>query len=141
MILDLNKIINNNISYKLIKTNKLVNVHQIPIIKKIIVTSSFNKEFETNAKFKESVISDYLRFTFLKTKFVEVKHSVSNFDIRKGDIIGVKVILNKDRALSFLTKIIFIVLPQIRELVNWSKSNFDDDGNFSFWLQEQLIFP
>jgi len=141
MVLDLNKININTVYSKIIKRNNLINIHQLPLIKKIVVTSSFNKEFETNEKLKKSVIDDYLRFTFLKPKFVKAKHSVSTFDIRKGDIVGVKVILNKAKALSFLTKIIFIILPQIRELPKWSKCNFDNEGNFSFGFSEQLIFP
>ena len=55
--------------------------------------------------------------------------------------IGTSVTLRKDQMYNFLTKLIHIVLPRIRDFRGISPNGFDGRGNYNLGLKEQLIFP
>jgi len=69
------------------------------------------------------------------------KKSVAGFKIRDGMSIGASVTLRKDQMYTFLTKLIHIVLPRIRDFRGISPNGFDGRGNYNLGLKEQLIFP
>ena len=68
------------------------------------------------------------------------KKDISNFKLRKGMPIGVKVTLRKDKMYEFLERLISISLPRIRDF-NGVSSKFDGRGNYTMGIQEQIIFP
>jgi len=68
------------------------------------------------------------------------KKDISNFKLRKGMPIGVKVTLRKDKMYEFLERLIAISLPRIRDF-NGVSSKFDGRGNYTMGIQEQIIFP
>jgi len=55
--------------------------------------------------------------------------------------IGTSVTLRKDQMFTFLTKLIHIILPRIRDFRGITVTSFDGYGNYNFGLKEQLIFP
>jgi len=67
--------------------------------------------------------------------------SVAGFKIRDGMAIGTSVTLRKDQMYTFLTKLIHIVLPRIRDFRGINSNGFDGRGNYNLGLKEQLIFP
>jgi large subunit ribosomal protein L5 len=71
----------------------------------------------------------------------KAKKSVAGFKIRDGMSIGASVTLRQDRMYTFLTKLIHIVLPRIRDFRGISANGFDGRGNYNLGLKEQLIFP
>ena len=68
------------------------------------------------------------------------KKDISNFKLRRGMPIGVKVTLRKDKMYEFLERLISISLPRIRDF-NGVSSKFDGRGNYTMGVQEQIIFP
>ncbi len=68
------------------------------------------------------------------------KKDISNFKLRKGMPIGVKVTLRQERMYEFLERLISISLPRIRDF-NGVSSKFDGRGNYTMGIQEQIIFP
>jgi large subunit ribosomal protein L5 len=69
------------------------------------------------------------------------KKSVAGFKIRDGMSIGASVTLRKGQMYTFLTKLINIVLPRIRDFRCISPNGFVGRGNYNLGLKEQLIFP
>jgi large subunit ribosomal protein L5 len=67
--------------------------------------------------------------------------SVAGFKIRDGMAIGTSVTLRNDQMYTFLTKLIHIVLPRIRDFRGINPNGFDGRGNYNLGLKEQLIFP
>ena len=65
---------------------------------------------------------------------------VSNFKLRKGMPIGVKVTLRKERMYEFLERLICSALPRIRDFKGIN-SKLDGKGNYTLGLEEQIIFP
>ncbi|HKL08028.1 MAG: 50S ribosomal protein L5 [Bacteroidales bacterium] len=68
------------------------------------------------------------------------KKDISNFKLRRGMPIGVKVTLRRDKMYEFMERLIAISLPRIRDF-NGVSSKFDGRGNYTLGIQEQIIFP
>jgi large subunit ribosomal protein L5 len=71
----------------------------------------------------------------------KAKNSVAGFKIRDGMSIGASVTLRQKQMYTFLTKLIHIVLPRIRDFRGIDPNGFDGRGNYNLGLKEQLIFP
>ncbi len=65
---------------------------------------------------------------------------ISNFKLRRGMPIGVKVTLRRERMYEFLERLINVALPRIRDF-NGIASKLDGRGNYTLGIQEQIIFP
>jgi large subunit ribosomal protein L5 len=76
-----------------------------------------------------------------KPVVTKAKKSISNFKIRKGMPIGLKVTLRGVNMYNFLYKLINLVLPKVRDFRGLNPNGFDGRGNYSFGLTEQLVFP
>ena len=68
------------------------------------------------------------------------KKDVSNFRLRKGMPIGVKVTLRDVKMYEFLERLVSISLPRIRDF-NGIAEKMDGRGNYTLGLKEQIIFP
>jgi len=75
-----------------------------------------------------------------KAVIVKAKKSVATFKVREGMPTGVKVTLRGNRMYNFLNKLISIALPRVKDFRGLSLNGFDGRGNYSFGLDEQLIF-
>lgn len=69
------------------------------------------------------------------------RKSIATFKVRKGMPVGVSVTLRGARMYDFLSKLINIALPRIRDFRGLSTKSFDGRGNYSLGVKEQLIFP
>lgn len=69
------------------------------------------------------------------------KRSVSNFKLREGMTIGVRVTLRRERMFEFLERLIVVALPRVRDFRGISEKSFDGRGNYSMGVTEQIIFP
>ena len=69
------------------------------------------------------------------------RKSISNFKLRQGEVIGLAVTLRGDRMQSFLTKLIKVVLPRVRDFRGVNPKAFDGQGNFTLGIVEHAIFP
>ncbi|GIV31939.1 MAG: 50S ribosomal protein L5 [Saprospiraceae bacterium] len=71
----------------------------------------------------------------------KAKRSVSNFKLREGMPIGVRVTLRKDRMWEFLDRLINVALPRVRDFRGINDKSFDGRGNYSMGVSEHIIFP
>lgn len=67
--------------------------------------------------------------------------SISNFKLREGMPIGVRVTLRKERMFEFLDRLITVALPRVRDFQGINDKSFDGRGNYSMGITEQIIFP
>ncbi len=72
---------------------------------------------------------------------IKAKKSVSNFKLREGMHIGVRVTLRGERMYEFLDRLVAVALPRVRDFRGISDSSFDGRGNYSMGITEQIIFP
>jgi large subunit ribosomal protein L5 len=130
----------NNVVPQLMKKFKYQNIHQVPKIEKVVVNMSVN-EAKENIKSLDIASEELAMITGQKPKICRAKKSISNFKIKKGMPIGLKVTLRGDRMYEFIDRLLYIALPKIRDFHGISPNAFDNKGNYNLGITEQYIFP
>jgi large subunit ribosomal protein L5 len=69
------------------------------------------------------------------------KKDISNFKLRKGMPIGVRVTLRGEKMYEFLDRLISVSIPRIRDFRGINDKGFDGKGNYTLGISEQIIFP
>jgi large subunit ribosomal protein L5 len=128
-----------NVVDMLMKKFKYKNIHQVPKIEKVVVNMSVN-EAKENIKALDIATEELAMITGQKPKICRAKKAISNFKIKKGMPIGLKVTLRGDRMYEFLDRLIYIALPKIRDFHGIPKDGFDGRGNYNLGINEQYIF-
>ena len=118
----------------------LKNVMQIPKITKVVVNIGVGEALD-NPKALDAAVNDLTIITGQKRVVIAAKKAISNFKLREGRQIGVKVTLRGDKMWAFLDRLINVALPRVRDFRGISADSFDGRGNYTLGLTEQLIFP
>lgn len=116
------------------------NIMEVPKLEKIVINIGMGEALQ-NAKALEAASADLATITGQKPIVTRAKKSVSNFRLRAGVPIGVKVTLRGPRMWHFLDRLINIALPRQRDFRGVSPDAFDGRGNYTLGLREQLVFP
>lgn len=111
-----------------------------PRLKKIAINQGVG-DAVADRKIIESALGEMTIITGQKPVATLAKKDISNFKVRKGVAVGVKVTLRNERMYEFLDRFIAIALPRIRDFKGVSKNGFDGRGNYTLGIQEQIIFP
>ena len=116
------------------------NVMQIPKVEKIILNIGMGEAIG-NAKAMDAAAGDVATITGQRPIVTKSRRAISNFRLRVGMPIGLKVTLRGERMWHFLEKLVMVALPRIRDFQGVPEKSFDGRGNFSLGLKEQLVFP
>lgn len=118
----------------------LSNVMEIPRIEKIVLNMGLGDAVQ-NPKIVEKASQELTLISGQKAVVTRAKKSIATFKLREGMPIGTRVTLRKDRMYDFLSKLINIALPRVRDFRGVSAKGFDGRGNFSMGITEHIIFP
>jgi large subunit ribosomal protein L5 len=118
----------------------LDNVMQVPRLEKIVVNMGVG-EAVTDAKALEGAVKDLTTITGQKPRVNRARKSIAAFKLRAGTPIGAKVTLRGDRMWDFFDRLLSTALPRIRDFRGLPRDSFDGGGNYTFGVNEQLIFP
>ena len=124
----------------LMKTFNLSTVMQVPKIEKITLNVGLGNAKE-NKKALQAALDELMLITGQKPVITKAKKDVSNFKVRKGFPVGCKVTLRKDYMYEFLERLCAVALPRTRDFRGLSNKSFDGQGNYSFGIKEQIVFP
>ncbi len=116
------------------------NVLQAPKIKKVALNVGVGR-FIKEPNFIENVENTLTRITGQKPVRAKAKKSISNFKIREGMEIGVRVTLRGPRMYHFLEKLVNVTFPRVRDFRGLSDSCFDKQGNYTIGFKEHVAFP
>jgi large subunit ribosomal protein L5 len=116
------------------------NVMEIPGLTKIIVNMGVG-EAARDSKLIEGAIRDLTVITGQKPQVTKSRKSIAQFKLREGMPIGAHVTLRNDRMWEFADRLLSIALPRIRDFRGLSPKQFDGNGNYTFGLTEQVVFP
>ena len=116
------------------------NLEQVPKLVKISVNRGIG-EAAKNSKELNASVQELALIVGRQPKINKAKKSVAAFKIRDGMSIGASTTLRQKQMYNFLTKLIHIVLPRIRDFRGINPNGFDGRGNYNLGLKEQLIFP
>ena len=130
----------NKIKPKLIDKFKYKNQHQVPKITKIVLNMGVG-EAKDDEKIINKAQEELSLIAGQKAIITKAKKAISVFKIREGMKIGVSVTLRNKVMYEFLDRLINITLPQIRDFRGLNYKSFDGNGNISFGIIEQIIFP
>jgi len=89
----------------------------------------------------ESAAKDLTLLAGQKVQKTYARKSISNFKIREGMAIGVRVTLRGDRMYEFLDRLINVALPRVRDFRGVPTRSFDGRGNYTLGVKEHIIFP
>ena len=116
------------------------NPMQVPKVDKVIINMGLGEAIE-NIKILDSAAEEIGIISGQKPVITKARKSISNFKLRAGVPIGVKVTLRRDRMYLFLDKLMGVALPRVRDFKGVSPKGFDGRGNFTLGVREQIIFP
>jgi large subunit ribosomal protein L5 len=125
---------------EMIKRFSLKNPMQVPRLVKVVVNMGVNDAKE-DIKSMDSASADLGAITGQKPQVRRAKKSISNFKLRQGMPIGVRVTLRGTRMYEFLDRFINTAIPRIRDFRGLDPRAFDGRGNYNLGLTEQHIFP
>ncbi|MFQ5481863.1 MAG: 50S ribosomal protein L5 [Nitrospinaceae bacterium] len=118
----------------------LKNMMQVPRLEKIVVNMGLGEAIQ-NAKLIEAGVEQLRAITGQAPVVTKSKQAISNFKLREGMPIGVRVTLRGQRMYEFFERLVGVSLPRVRDFKGMSPKSFDGRGNYTMGLKEQLIFP
>jgi large subunit ribosomal protein L5 len=116
------------------------NPMQIPTLVKIVVNMGVG-EAARDSKLIEGAVRDLAIITGQKPQVTKSRKSIAQFKLREGMPIGAHVTMRGDRMWEFADRLLSISLPRIRDFRGLSPKQFDGNGNYTFGLTEQVVFP
>ncbi|OFY42735.1 MAG: 50S ribosomal protein L5 [Bacteroidetes bacterium GWF2_40_14] len=129
----------NEIIGKLMKEFGYTSVMQVPKLTKITINQGVGAA-TGDKKLVEIAQQELTTITGQKAMLTYSRKDISNFKLRKGMPIGVKVTLRSAKMYEFLERLIAISLPRIRDFKGISEK-FDGRGNYTLGVKEQIIYP
>jgi len=115
-------------------------VMQVPRLAKICINQGIG-DATGDKKMIDTAVTELTTIVGQKAVPTRAKTSVSNFKLREGMPIGVRVTLRGERMYEFLDRLISISLPRVRDFRGVNDKSFDGRGNFTMGVTEQIIFP
>lgn len=116
------------------------NVLAVPKVVKIVINVGVG-DAKGSPALLEQIMENLAALAGQKAVATKAKKAIAGFKISKGEAIGAVVTLRGDRMYEFLDKLVTIVLPKVRDFRGVSAESFDNQGNFTLGLKEQMIFP
>ncbi|WP_026897890.1 50S ribosomal protein L5 [Daejeonella oryzae] len=115
-------------------------VMQVPRLSKIAINQGVGAAV-TDKKLIDNSIKEMTTITGQQAIATKSKKDISNFKLRKGMPIGVRVTLRDNQMYEFLDRLIAVALPRIRDFKGINDKGFDGRGNYTLGVTEQIIFP
>ena len=123
----------------LMKQFNYKSVMQVPVLEKICLNQGLGSAV-ADKKLVEVAVNEMTTISGQKAVTTKSKKDISNFKLRKGMPIGVRVTLRGDRMYEFLERLVRVALPRIRDF-RGIENKLDGRGNYTLGITEQIIFP
>lgn len=136
----LNEQYNKEIVPHLIKKMNYKSSMQVPRLEKIVI-SVCTSEAVQNPKIVNGIVDEISAIAGQKAVVTKAKKAISNFKLRKGIPLGVRVTLRREKMWSFLDRLQTLALPRVRDFRGLPNKGFDGRGNYNMGLKEQIVFP
>lgn len=125
---------------KLVEEFQYKNIHEIPKLEKIHISSGLGLNAQNRA-FLQKAIEEIRLITGQQPIVTKSKKSIAGFKIRENVPLGLTVTLRREKMYSFLERFIKLVLPRIRDFRGLNPKNFDKYGNYNLGISDQAVFP
>jgi len=125
---------------ELLKQFGYTNPMAVPRIEKVVVSMGLGRAAQ-DKKILELAKKDLMMITGQLPFVCKAVKSVSNFKLREGDKIGLKVTMRGVRMYEFIDRLVSLAIPRVRDFRGLNPKGFDGRGNYSMGLTEQSVFP
>ncbi|MCB0587095.1 MAG: 50S ribosomal protein L5 [Phaeodactylibacter sp.] len=115
-------------------------IMEVPRLVKICINQGVG-EATQDKKLVDNALEEMSTIAGQRAVPTKARKSVSNFKLREGMTIGVRVTLRDIRMYEFLDRLITVALPRVRDFRGVNDKSFDGRGNYSMGITEQIIFP
>ena len=115
-------------------------VMQVPRVVKICLNQGIGSA-AADKKQVEAAQDEMTMITGQKAVLTKSTKDISNFKLRKGMPVGVRVTLRGDQMYEFLDRFVTSTLPRVRDFNGLSNKGFDGRGNYTMGIKEQIAFP
>jgi large subunit ribosomal protein L5 len=112
----------------------------VPRLKKIVVSMGIGDAHGDQPRL-EAATKQLALITGQQPVVTRAKKAISNFKLRKGMKVGLKVTLRRERMYEFLDRLISLAIPRVKDFRGLNPSGFDGRGNYNLGLIEQTVFP
>ena len=113
---------------------------QVPRLEKIVI-SVCSSDVVQNPKLVNGIVDEISSIAGQKAVVTKAKKAISNFKLREGIPLGVRVTLRREKMWSFLDRLQTLALPRVRDFRGLPPKGFDGRGNYNMGLKEQIVFP
>ena len=113
---------------------------QVPKLTKVVLNMGLGEAVQ-NPKIIEGAVNELTVIAGQKAVVTKAKKSIATFKLREGMPIGCRVTLRGDKMWDFLSKLMHVALPRVRDFRGISPKAFDGNGNYSMGIKEHIIFP
>ena len=118
---------------------KYPNVMQIPGLTKIVANMGVG-EAARDSKIIDGAVRDLTAITGQKPAITKARKSIAQFKLREGMPIGCHLTRRGYRMWEFADRLLTLALPRIRDFRGLNGRQFDGNGNYTFGLNEQVMF-
>jgi large subunit ribosomal protein L5 len=125
---------------KLKEEFKFENDLQVPRFEKIVLNMGVGEGI-SDSKYIKQAVEELTAIAGQKAVVTVARKSVAGFKLRQGQKIGAMVTLRGEKMYEFMDRLINIALPRVRDFRGLPKKSFDGNGNYSFGIKEQIVFP
>ena len=129
-----------NIALVLKDEFKIANPMAVPRIEKIVLSMGIGAA-ALDKKRIEPHVGEMAQISGQKPLITKSRKSISNFKLREGMPVGLKVTLRGQRMYEFLDRLITMAIPRIKDFRGLEADGFDGRGNYNMGLTEQSVFP
>lgn len=119
---------------------KYKSIMEVPRLQKICINQGIGQA-ASDKKLIEAAVSDMTLIAGQKAVSSKSRKDISNFKLRKGMPIGVRVTLRGNHMYEFLERLVAVSLPRVRDFRGISNKGFDGRGNYTMGVTEHIIFP
>jgi len=129
-----------NIKNKMMEKFKYKNVYEIPKLLKIVLNMGIGDAKE-DTKILDKAREELSLISGQRAVKTKARKAIAGFKIREGMPLGVSVTLRNNIMYEFLDRLVNIAMPRIRDFRGLNPNSFDGNGNYTFGIKEQIIFP
>jgi len=116
------------------------NALAVPRLTKVVVSIGVGVADDQDARL-DAAAAELALITGQKPIMTRARKSVSNFKLREGMKVGLKVTLRGRRMYEFLDRLVSLAIPRVKDFRGLNPSGFDGHGNYNMGLSEQTVFP
>ncbi len=119
----------------------LKNTMAVPRVTKVNVNVGIGSYVRGGDKNFDTIVDNIGALSGQKPVVTKARMAISNFKLRIGDPVGITTTLRGKRMNDFLTRLVGVILPRIRDFRGISVKGFDGKGNYSLGVKEVTVFP